>query len=450
MNDWDYDIGHWLKDIPYIWTNAKQWEECKRVYILPSFESVSNIVLLYAGSKQSIYTFSTKYDVTGLDSKLLKLTCRNFFLFADRIIFDDDVSKRIFAELRVRMNGIPVIAPFIVKEQGSIQQTGPDFCTFLEKNGVKIRSLIAKTVKLTKDDILLGYPSKFKYFEIPKEYQTPYRQQEVILEHEDDLQSRLSSTLWLDLLREKHSGVCLPLFNEGAKHAQGDDYFLAMDTSNVIIEYDVDTKDYAFKKPYLQLYIDVAQKCMALKEIRYIVLAVTFVHTGGVDNKDVDSHANVAIIDKKEKTLHAVDPQGMFNNSEYIKGYGKIIEDILKESLDEWKIIPVDSLCPRFSFQSLENQSLKRKNDRKGFCEIWSYFIIDTILSNPGEDISSLLHGALAHINSRHGSFDRFIRSYMKIIEDKTKNIISRGNVKEYILERLKTYYDTLGVNKAL
>ena len=34
--DFDNDIGFWIKNVPYVWVNGKTIEECKRFYILDS------------------------------------------------------------------------------------------------------------------------------------------------------------------------------------------------------------------------------------------------------------------------------------------------------------------------------------------------------------------------------------------------------------------------------
>jgi hypothetical protein len=38
--DWDYVIGHWIKDIPYLWTNAKTWQQCERNYLVPNLNNI--------------------------------------------------------------------------------------------------------------------------------------------------------------------------------------------------------------------------------------------------------------------------------------------------------------------------------------------------------------------------------------------------------------------------
>jgi len=80
--DFDNNIGFWIKDVPYVWVNGKTVEECKRFYILDSikfmavFDETNKII---GGNTEAIKSTKKTFSILPLRTDSCKIV-RNCFL----------------------------------------------------------------------------------------------------------------------------------------------------------------------------------------------------------------------------------------------------------------------------------------------------------------------------------------------------------------------------------
>jgi hypothetical protein len=132
------------------------------------------------------------------------------------------------------------------------------------------------------------------------------------------------------------------------------------------------------------------------------------------------SHQNILLINFENKMYEIYDPHGK-PTSKYTKNR-KFFENVLKDVLSTYTYIDIKTLCPEYSFQSMENlqeskylEKLEKKYGREfGFCKAWSAFYLDLRLTYPDIDPYMLQISAINEIGK--GDFTEFIVSYIDFI----------------------------------
>lgn len=419
LHDWDYDVGHWLKDVPYVWTNAEKWQDCSRVYILPNV----HVILGVMSQERDGYAYGKIWKMED--------PCSNFFKFAESISDTAGVIANIIDRKRLRINGISRVNYINPLEEKNVYSASDIISMLYIVDNITCNNrfceMNSNPFKITSQDILVGYPKEIKHVVLPDIYRTPLRGKPVELEFDED-DSYNATNLWFGFLREKNKDICLPVYG-------------LTNYINVLH----DENKFWINPKYIKRYKLINNKCLSLERIRYIIVPVGFVNE--VSKK---GHANLMIIDKIQHKIYFIDPHGRYFEEGYAKAYRMVVNQIFDGKIDSYEMIDVDMICPYLGFQSAEHEDKKRPKDRGGFCDVWIAFLVDLIINNPGVDMGKLVQSAMSNIQSRHGDFYRFSRSYMKYIEDNTKDLVAltKDERQNYILREYMKYISSLGITE--
>lgn len=399
--DWDFTIGHWLNNLPYLWRNdSDDWRLCSRLYLF-DFDDIS-----YNGIRY-LLTFDDENPEIHKKCEYLK----NFFgvcpyenLWASDWYLND-----------VRVNGVP----------------------YHKKENLPSLKKLEDILPITSGSIY-SYPKNIIIPDIPEEHTTPGKGQRTEL---SDVDERRFSTyiIYRDYLSKKHKNTCFPLYKykfEEHSSTQG------IHTINYL--YSTYIRMYASIEDDEEHVIDnveimnsatikrTLRKCFANPDIKFVCLNIGILVSS---ETHFMAHANVALIDIHTGNIYVIEPHGETLFIKWDVGMSKFYDTLVKDILNpinkrEWKINHPTSFCPKTSFQSLEVAIDEREGDPGGFCYIWGPYIADLILSNPGQDPATIINMGIAYIKSQHPNFTSFIR-----------------NLQEYILDRLGN--DNLAVAKS-
>jgi hypothetical protein len=179
-------------------------------------------------------------------------------------------------------------------------------------------------------------------------------------------------------------------------------------------------------------------------------------------------HANVLILKPDIMTVYRFEPhgesfggshpddedkinkllEGMFNNKNLIKNIGK------------FKYVKPSETCPVFSksvqrgFQSMENyyiQNLSDKEQRRlkafeagGFCQAWSFFLIELYMMSPESTIEEIYIIAHDELENDPLSFREVIRGYITDVNKELSKFtnFTLGKRDNNTEKNLKLYYD--------
>jgi hypothetical protein len=125
------------------------------------------------------------------------------------------------------------------------------------------------------------------------------------------------------------------------------------------IEFDTSGKD-AFEIPYFDRF----EKCIQGKN-RYIVFFLRLKTSDGY-------HANMILVDKKDKTVERFEPQG----SEHGFYDNQVVDDQLKsyfQKMGYTYIDPTSMMCPYGVQDIIETYDVTDKYKISGFCKMWSF-----------------------------------------------------------------------------
>lgn len=128
------------------------------------------------------------------------------------------------------------------------------------------------------------------------------------------------------------------------------------------------------------------------------------------------SHANMMIIDTKNKTAERFEPFGQFDD--YMKLYDMtVIDDNLAKTFKTYKLKYISPLefCPNIQkIQELEKKTMGVHD--LGFCASWSLFYADLRLSYPDIQIYKLLSKTVEELKKSNTPLTNFIRNYGNFI----------------------------------
>jgi hypothetical protein len=163
------------------------------------------------------------------------------------------------------------------------------------------------------------------------------------------------------------------------------------------------------------------------------------------DRGIIKGHKCLVIVNNFLQTIEYFDPLG----SDYRQGYyeNKDYEALNKflNVFDSYHKFPFEKSCPADSFQTLEKDYKKSKEDLEGYCAIWSWFITDLRLSYPESEALHIQERYLEDIEAKYGDetakFLRyFIVRYGNYVFSKVKPKTPRPNVYEPDIEYLVDY----------
>lgn len=177
----------------------------------------------------------------------------------------------------------------------------------------------------------------------------------------------------------------------------------------------------------LEFYL---QKCFASDKIRFIFLKLTMI------TSSTGTHANMLIFDKNTGIFERFEPYGNVPNLESAKldemierNIGRYFVNYLDKQNKKLTYLKPSDYTDGLSFQTFSNDNditFKKLGDPFGYCLAWSFWYLETRLSNPEmhpKDIIKLATEKIIDRKSSNTKFIDFIRNYAKELNS-SKNIL--------------------------
>jgi ankyrin repeat protein len=147
------------------------------------------------------------------------------------------------------------------------------------------------------------------------------------------------------------------------------------------------------------------------------------------------SHANIIIIDKKNKTIERFEPNG--SNEPRNFPYNKnLLDNLLKNKfqqlLMEYTYIKPSEYLPIIGFQMLEiinDNKCKMIGDPNGYCAVWCIFYAKYRLENPDVKQDKLVYKIINNIKLQNKNFKLVIRNFSKNISSIRDNFLKKYNM---------------------
>lgn len=184
----------------------------------------------------------------------------------------------------------------------------------------------------------------------------------------------------------------------------GINYTFKMEFSNIEIVW-------SFMKLFYQTNFESILKNKIDNSLHYIIIPLGIEVSNG-------SHANMIIIDTKNKIIERFEPngrnppRGFYYNPNLLD---TLLENKFNEILSNYKYIkPIDYL-PNIGFQlleTIEDITCKKIGDPNGFCAVWCVWWVDMKLKNPDIDSKTLATELIKQIKYSNKSFKKIIRNY--------------------------------------
>lgn len=167
----------------------------------------------------------------------------------------------------------------------------------------------------------------------------------------------------------------------------------------------------------------------------------------------IPGHFNMLIYNVELNELYRFEPHGeKYLKETYFygdvdipdKNFNKILSDFVidenvKKELGNIKYISPAESCPkikksvRVGFQAMENyylqiilseKEMKELNEKEGgFCQVWSWFILDLIMLNPDKSINDIYKEAHKSLENDPYAFRSVIRGFILEVESELLNI---------------------------
>lgn len=176
-------------------------------------------------------------------------------------------------------------------------------------------------------------------------------------------------------------------------------------------------------------FIDNIKKCKK----RFILLPVVIYWE---NCKADESHVNMIIIDKKQKTIERFDSLQLRYTEQHMDTIDKFdmeLETLIQNSSLEYIYYRPPDFCPSIMFQDLEENDLSKgikspalKTDIFGYCGIWSLWYAEMRLKYPDLTQSKLITKAIKILKSDKHSLRTFVRSYSKEIINIRKEMMTK------------------------
>jgi len=222
------------------------------------------------------------------------------------------------------------------------------------------------------------------------------------------------------------------------------------------------TKDFQKSTPesLAEVLYPKVKKCFE-NGSKIILVPLSLRTTGG------GGHANVLIIKPEIMTAYRFEPHG-----EGLQGGGKdddtinkLLEDMFKnknliKEIGNIKYVPPSETCPAISksvrdgFQSMENQYFHNLSDKEqrrlkaveagGFCQAWSFFLIELYMMHPESTIEEIYIIAHDELENDPQSFRELIRGFITDVNKELKNFseFHMGKKSRDIDLKILNYYD--------
>jgi ankyrin repeat protein len=200
--------------------------------------------------------------------------------------------------------------------------------------------------------------------------------------------------------------------------------------------------DYSFKDDFINIEISwIYQKIIyptnfdfllstkIKDDNRYIVIPLGIVINNG-------SHANIILIDKKNKTIERFEPNGknsprgfyynqnLLDNILKIK-FNNIINDYIYLSPNDF----LDSIGYQLLEISEEEYKCKQIGDPNGFCAVWCVWWIEMRINNSNIKPNELFIESVKNIKYKNMSFKELIRNYSHKIVELRDKLLNKYNL---------------------
>jgi hypothetical protein len=152
------------------------------------------------------------------------------------------------------------------------------------------------------------------------------------------------------------------------------------------------------------------------------------------DTKSI-KHVNLLIYRPFKKVIEHYEPHGpvMVTSSRVFDSYDfnlklkNLFEDTMRPELGDYtpKFKSTSELCPVKGFQTIENDT-PGKSIEDGYCQMWTMFLMETILLNPTQNTADILEECLSIGESRPLYFKQLIRGYRQKIAYELTNYFSK------------------------
>ena len=183
-----------------------------------------------------------------------------------------------------------------------------------------------------------------------------------------------------------------------------------------VLHYDVTRKELQFPK---NLGEQIRECIERGTEVIFITL---YMKTS--DNKSI-KHVNLLIYRPFKKVIEHYEPHGpvmstssmIFDSYDFNLKLINLFEDTMRPELREYtpKFKPASDLCPHIGFQGIENGTPGASKE-DGYCQMWTMFLMETILLNPTQNTADIIQECLDIGESRPLYFKQLIRGYRQKI----------------------------------
>jgi hypothetical protein len=184
---------------------------------------------------------------------------------------------------------------------------------------------------------------------------------------------------------------------------------------------------WSFQKIFYPSYFDnELEKKMNDKFIKFITIPLGIELTNG-------SHANILLIDKKNKTIERFEPNGI--NCPIGLNYNpELLDDLLENKFSSFdlKFMKPKDFLPTIGFQMLENlddSKCKRLGDPNGFCGIWCTWWIYHRMKNIKINNKDLSEHLIKNIKMENKSFKNLIRNFSSYVTDLRDSVLKKFNI---------------------
>lgn len=163
------------------------------------------------------------------------------------------------------------------------------------------------------------------------------------------------------------------------------------------------------------------------KDRRFIVIPI------GIELAE-GSHANILIIDKKEKTIERFEPNG-YNEPRNFPYNKNLLDNLLKSKFQQllnFKYLEPKDYLPTIGFQILETineDKCKIIGDPNGYCAVWCIFYAKYRLENPDVNPKKLVYKIINNIKLQNKSFKIVIRNFSKNISSLRDKFLKKYNI---------------------
>jgi len=200
----------------------------------------------------------------------------------------------------------------------------------------------------------------------------------------------------------------------------GKNYIIKKDFTNIEIVW-------SFQKLFFPSYFDSVIEYKKNKH-RYIIIPL------GIEI-EMNSHANIIIIDTKYKRIERFEPNGA-NYPMNLNYNPSLLDSLLKNKFtnifDNYKYIEPKQYLPVIGFQKLETLDDKRCakiGDPNGFCAVWCVWWVEQRVSNPDIEPQILAYKLINQIKIINKSFKNLIRNYSQKIINIRDDILNKYNL---------------------